>query len=63
MANTENSSVQPAPEPQPEDRIVRFVVGPVQSNCYLYISDGECMIVDPVLPARGSWRTCPRMRW
>ncbi|MBQ6395107.1 MAG: MBL fold metallo-hydrolase [Atopobiaceae bacterium] len=31
----------------PEDRIIRFVVGPVQSNCYLYISEGECMIVDP----------------
>lgn len=29
------------------DQIAQFIVGPLETNCYLYISDGEGMIVDP----------------
>lgn len=29
------------------DRIVLFVVGPLETNCYAYVSRGECLIVDP----------------
>ena len=25
----------------------QFVVGPISTNCYAYVSDGECMVVDP----------------
>ncbi len=31
----------------PRDQIGVFVVGPLETNCYLYISQGECMVVDP----------------
>lgn len=27
--------------------IRQFVVGPIETNCYAVISDGECMVVDP----------------
>lgn len=30
-----------------EDQVRMFVVGPLQTNCYAYISQGECLIVDP----------------
>ena len=30
-----------------EDQIRQFVVGPIQTNCYAYISEGECLVVDP----------------
>lgn len=29
------------------DEIRNFVVGPIQTNCYAYVSDGACMVVDP----------------
>lgn len=29
------------------DEIRQFVVGPIQTNCYAYVSDGQCMVVDP----------------
>ncbi len=29
------------------DGIRCFVVGPIQTNCYAYVSEGECMVVDP----------------
>lgn len=29
------------------DQVGIFVVTPLQTNCYVYISDGECMVVDP----------------
>ena len=32
---------------QPQDEIRLFVVGPIQTNCYAYISGGECLVVDP----------------
>ncbi|MGI6755805.1 MAG: MBL fold metallo-hydrolase [Atopobiaceae bacterium] len=25
----------------------QFIVGPIQTNCYAYISHGQCMVVDP----------------
>lgn len=30
-----------------KDEIRCFVVGPIQTNCYAYISEGACMVVDP----------------
>lgn len=30
-----------------KDEIRCFVVGPIQTNCYAYISGGTCMVVDP----------------
>lgn len=29
------------------DELRRFVVTPLQTNCYAYVSEGECMVVDP----------------
>lgn len=29
------------------DELRQFVVGPLPTNCYAYISDGVCMVVDP----------------
>ena len=29
------------------DEIRNFVVGPIQTNCYAYVSGGACMVVDP----------------
>lgn len=29
------------------DEIRNFVVGPIQTNCYAYVSGGVCMVVDP----------------
>ncbi len=29
------------------DEIRQFVVGHIQTNCYAYISEGSCMVVDP----------------
>lgn len=29
------------------DEIRQFVVGPIQTNCYAYVSEGSCMVVDP----------------
>ena len=29
------------------DDIRLFVVGPIETNCYAYISEGSCMVVDP----------------
>ena len=29
------------------DSIRQFVVGPIETNCYAYISEGECLVVDP----------------
>ena len=29
------------------DELRCFVVGPIQTNCYAYVSRGECMVVDP----------------
>jgi len=29
------------------DEIRKIVVGSIQTNCYAYISEGECMVVDP----------------
>lgn len=29
------------------DQIRQFVVGPIQTNCYAYVSEGECLVVDP----------------
>ena len=36
----------PAPS-DGEDQVRMFVVGQLQTNCYAYISQGECLIVDP----------------
>ena len=30
-----------------QDEIRGFVVGSIQTNCFAYISEGECMVVDP----------------
>ena len=30
-----------------KDELRCFVVGPIQTNCYAYVSGGECMVVDP----------------
>ncbi len=29
------------------DELRRYVVTPLQTNCYAYVSDGECLVVDP----------------
>ena len=29
------------------DQVGIFVVGPIETNCYVYISEGECLVVDP----------------
>lgn len=29
------------------DQVAMFIVGPIETNCYVYISEGECMVVDP----------------
>ena len=29
------------------DELRQFVVTPLQTNCYAYVSDGECLVVDP----------------
>ena len=29
------------------DQIAMFVVGPLEPNCYAYVSQGECLVVDP----------------
>ena len=29
------------------DELRRFIVGPIQTNCYAYVSEGACMVVDP----------------
>ena len=28
------------------DQVAMFVVGPIETNCYVYISEDECMVVD-----------------
>lgn len=30
-----------------KDEIRQFIVGPIQTNCYAYVSQGACMVVDP----------------
>jgi len=30
-----------------KDELCCFVVGPIQTNCYAYVSQGACMVVDP----------------
>ena len=30
-----------------QDEIRRFVVGDLETNCYAYVSEGQCMVVDP----------------
>ena len=30
-----------------EDELRYFVVGPIETNCYAYISGGECLVFDP----------------
>ncbi len=30
-----------------DDELRQFVVTPLQTNCYAYVSDGECLVVDP----------------
>ncbi|MGN0054975.1 MAG: MBL fold metallo-hydrolase [Atopobiaceae bacterium] len=40
----QESTQQGAPS-KPEVR--HFVVGPIQTNCYAYVCDGEAMVVDP----------------
>ncbi|WP_321971749.1 MBL fold metallo-hydrolase [Paratractidigestivibacter sp.] len=32
---------------QAKDELRCFVVGPIQTNCYAYVSEGACMVVDP----------------
>ncbi|MGI6231086.1 MAG: MBL fold metallo-hydrolase [Tractidigestivibacter sp.] len=34
-------------KPGREDQIRQYVVGPIQTNCYAYVSQGQCMVVDP----------------
>ena len=29
------------------DEIRQFVVGPLETNCYAYVSEGKCLVVDP----------------
>jgi len=29
------------------DELSLYVVGPIETNCYIYASQGECMVVDP----------------
>ena len=29
------------------DEIRQFVVGPIETNCYAYVSEGRCLVVDP----------------
>ena len=29
------------------DELRRYVVTPLQTNCLAYVSDGECLVVDP----------------
>lgn len=29
------------------DQIMLYVVGPLETNCYAYVSQGECLVVDP----------------
>ncbi len=31
-----------------KDQIGVFKVGPLETNCYIYVSGNECMIIDPV---------------
>ena len=33
--------------PGEKDELRCYVVGPIQTNCYVYVSAGECMVVDP----------------
>lgn len=30
-----------------DDQVSLYAVGPLQTNCYVYVSDGACMVVDP----------------
>lgn len=30
-----------------EDRVLHLLCGPIQTNCYVYVSDGHAMVVDP----------------
>ncbi len=32
---------------QAADELRQFVVGPIQTNCYVYVSGGEALVVDP----------------
>ena len=29
------------------DELRQFIVGPIQTNCYAYVSQGACMVIDP----------------
>lgn len=29
-----------------KDELLGFVVGPIQTNCYAYCSEGHCLVVD-----------------
>ena len=29
------------------DEVRQFVVGPIETNCYAYVSEGSCLVVDP----------------
>lgn len=31
----------------PRDEIRLFIVGPIETNCFAYISGGDCLVVDP----------------
>lgn len=43
-----NSTGRAAGDNSAQDDTIRcFVVGPIQTNCYAYISNGACMVVDP----------------
>lgn len=30
-----------------DDQIRMFIVGPIETDCYAYVSEGECLVVDP----------------
>lgn len=34
-------------ENKAKDEIRQFTLGPLDTNCYAYISNGECMVIDP----------------
>lgn len=34
-------------ERDPNNEMRQFVVGPIQTNCYALVSQGECLVVDP----------------
>ena len=47
MAEGFDGGAAAAGSPAKKDELRCFVVGPIQTNCYAYVSGGACLVVDP----------------